>query len=48
MKIFDSDGNKLKYLNELEVVKGKLWANVYLTSQIAVIDLARGELETYD
>jgi glutamine cyclotransferase len=34
-------------LNELEVVNGQLWANIWLTDRIAVIDLWSGEVVTW-
>ena len=36
------DGKPLIYLNELEWVKGKIWANVYLTDDIVIIDPETG------
>lgn len=30
--------NKLYYLNELEYIDGKIWANIYMSNYIAVID----------
>ena len=38
-------GEPVNYLNELEWIEGKLWANVYLTDQIAIIDPATGTIE---
>ena len=38
-------GRPLKNLNELEWVKGKIWANVYLTDMIAIIDPKTGKVE---
>ena len=35
-------GQKVAYLNELEYVKGEIWANVYGTDQIIRIDPATG------
>ena len=34
-------------MNELEIVKGKLWANIYLTSRIAIIDMNTWKVERY-
>ena len=35
----------MNYINELEWIEGKLWANVYLTDQIAIIDPTSGAIE---
>ncbi|MFR9633345.1 MAG: glutaminyl-peptide cyclotransferase, partial [Rikenellaceae bacterium] len=32
------NGNPIPYLNELEWIKGEIWANVYTTNQIVIID----------
>jgi glutamine cyclotransferase len=45
--IKDDDGNRVKKLNELEIVQGKLWANIYMTNKIAVIDLDTGKFDHY-
>jgi glutaminyl-peptide cyclotransferase len=39
-----ADGKPLKNLNELEWVKGELWANVWLTSRIARINPGNGKV----
>src|SRR5688500_9624353 len=39
-----SGGSRVSQLNELEWVKGEIWANVYMTDQIARIDPATGEV----
>lgn len=39
-KIFDPRKKPLGRLNELEWIKGLLWANIYPTNDIAVIDLS--------
>lgn len=39
------NGQPLSLLNELEWIDGKLWANVYLTENIVVIDPASGQVE---
>lgn len=39
------DGRNLRFLNELEWVDGKIWANVYTTDMIVVIDPKTGEVE---
>ena len=38
-------GEPLNYLNELEWIDGKLWANVYTLDQIVIIDPASGVVE---
>lgn len=35
----------VEYLNELEWIGGKIWANVYTTDQIVIIDPATGIVE---
>lgn len=39
------NGQPVDYLNELEWIDGKIWANVYLTDQIVIIDPASGRVE---
>lgn len=39
------EGQALELLNELEWIDGRIWANVYTTDQIAVIDPATGVVE---
>lgn len=39
------NGRPLRNLNELEWVDGKVWANVYLTDMIVIIDPDSGEVE---
>ena len=39
------DGRPLRNLNELEWIDGKIWANVYLTDMIAIINPADGTVE---
>lgn len=39
------NGQSLSMLNELEWIDGKLWANVYLTDKIVVIDPTSGQVE---
>ena len=39
------DGVAVQNINELEWVDGKLWANVYLTEHILIIDPASGTVE---
>lgn len=38
-------GRAVDFLNELEWIDGKLWANVYTTDQIVIIDPATGIVE---
>ena len=38
-------GAPVEYLNELEWIDGKIWANVYTTDQIVIIDPATGIVE---
>lgn len=38
-------GTPLRYLNELEWIDGKVWANVYTTDRIVIIDPATGVVE---
>lgn len=38
-------GAPVQYLNELEWIGGKLWANVYTTEQLVIIDPATGIVE---
>nr|WP_153866733.1 MULTISPECIES: glutaminyl-peptide cyclotransferase [Myxococcaceae] len=38
-------GREVKDLNELEYIKGELWANVWLTERIARIDPASGQVK---
>ena len=39
------DGRPVRYLNELEYIDGKVWANVYTTDLIVVIDPKDGTVE---
>lgn len=39
------NGRPLRNLNELEWIDGKIWANVYLTDMIVVINPASGKVE---
>ena len=39
------NGKPLRYLNELEWIDGKIWANVYLTDLIVIINSSSGEVE---
>ncbi|MBQ9192865.1 MAG: glutaminyl-peptide cyclotransferase [Bacteroidales bacterium] len=39
------DGRAVRYLNELEWIDGKVWANVYTTDTIVIIDPEDGKVE---
>ena len=39
------DGRPVRYLNELEYIDGKVWANVYTTDTIVVINPKSGDVE---
>ena len=39
------NGRNLRYLNELEWIDGKIWANVYTTDLIVVINPETGEVD---
>ena len=39
------NGRSLRYLNELEWIGGKIWANVYTTDTIVIINPADGKVE---
>ena len=39
------DGRAVRYLNELEWIDGKVWANVYTTDTIVIIDPRDGKVE---
>lgn len=39
------NGKSVNYLNELEYIDGKVWANVYYKSDILIIDPATGNVE---
>lgn len=42
-----SDRGAVEWLNELEWIDGKIWANIYTTPLIAVIDPSSGVVETW-
>jgi glutamine cyclotransferase len=42
-----ADGRPVDQLNELELVKGQVYANVWLTNRIAIIDLASGKVTAW-
>ncbi len=39
------DGRPVKYLNELEWIDGKIWANVYMSDMILIINPSDGSVE---
>ncbi len=39
------NGRPVKYLNELEWIDGRIWANVYTTDMIVIINPGTGEVE---
>ena len=39
-------GKALKFLNELEYIDGRIWANVYTTNMIVIIDPESGDVES--
>lgn len=39
------EGTPVRFLNELEWIDGRIWANVYTTDQIVIIDPATGVVE---
>lgn len=39
------EGEPVRFLNELEWIDGRIWANVYTTDQIVIIDPATGSVE---
>lgn len=40
-----NNGKSVNYLNELEYIDGKIWANIYLKDDILIIDPVTGEVE---
>ncbi len=42
-----ADGRPLSWLNELEYIDGKIWANIYTTDSIAIIDPRDGKVEAF-
>jgi glutamine cyclotransferase len=40
-----NEGRAVQYINELEWIDGKIWANVYMTYEILIIDPADGRVE---
>ncbi len=39
------EGRPVQHLNELEWIDGRIWANVYLTNEIVIIDPSDGRVE---
>lgn len=39
------NGRPVRYLNELEYINGKIWANVYTTDSIVIIDPSTGKVD---
>ena len=39
------NGQPVRYLNELEYIDGKIWANIYTTDEIAIINPKNGKVE---
>jgi len=46
LEVYDSEG-PVKKLNELEIINGVLWANIYLTFKIVQIDMKTGKVLAY-
>lgn len=46
IEIYDNKG-AIKWLNELEYIKGEIYANIYQEKQIAIIDPASGKVKAY-
>lgn len=46
-KCITVDNEPAQYLNDLQVVKGKIYANVWLDDRIAVIDWEKGVVEKW-
>ncbi|KAK3261586.1 hypothetical protein CYMTET_29511 [Cymbomonas tetramitiformis] len=42
--IIRDQGTEVTYLNELEMVNGYLWSNIWLTSYIAIINITQGSV----
>ena len=39
------DGRPVRFLNELEYIEGKIWANVYTSDEIVIINPKDGKVE---
>lgn len=46
LQVYDNK-KAVDQLNELEYIEGKIWANIYLTDKIAIIDPTLGNVEAY-
>ncbi|MEA2041429.1 MAG: glutaminyl-peptide cyclotransferase, partial [Bacteroidota bacterium] len=46
LEVYDDEG-PVNYLNELEFIDGKIWANIYRHEKIAIIDPHSGKVEAY-
>ena len=44
--MYDNNG-PVKMLNELEIVDGKLYANIYQSDLVAIIDISTGKVLNY-
>ena len=42
-----ADGRPVEHLNELEFIKGEVWANVWLTNRIAIIQPSTGRVRAW-
>lgn len=40
-----NEGRPVQHINELEWIDGKIWANVYMTNEIVIIDPSDGHIE---
>ena len=47
IKVVNQGGGSVRGLNELEIYRGMLMANIYLTPQVALINLESGKLILY-
>lgn len=47
MPIVDSDGRRVMNLNELELINGEIWANIYFSRRVVRIDAATGAVRGY-
>ncbi len=45
--VHESNGNNIKYLNELELVNGKIFANIWQSDRIAIVSPDTGLVELY-
>lgn len=47
LPIVDSDGRRMMNLNELEYINGELWANIYFSRRVVVIDPTTGSVKYF-